>query len=160
MTMAWARTYGIEYLIARPTNNYGINQYPEKLIPLSVKNLQRGKKIRLHDSGQPTRIWLHAEDTVSAIMTIIDSGNVNEIYNISGDFEQRNLDTVKKIIRHFNGTYDEWDKHTDLSYVRQGQDVRYSLDDTKIRKLGWKPKKVFDNEIPSIVQYYKKNFIW
>ena len=160
MTMAWSRTYGIEYLIARPTNNYGINQYPEKLIPLSVKNLKRGKKIRLHDSGQPSRIWLHVEDTVSAIMKIVDSGKVNEIYNISSDFEQRNIDTVKKIIRHFNGTYDDWDKHTDLSYSRQGQDVRYSLDDTKIKELGWKPKKEFDKEIVSIVEYYKNNFVW
>ena len=93
-------------------------------------------------------------------MTIIDSGRTNEVYNISGDFEQRNIDTVKKVIRHFNGTYDGWDKHTDLSYSRQGQDVRYSLDDSKIRQLGWKPKKEFDEEISKIVKFHKENFRW
>tara|TARA_Y100000593_G_C4313124_1_gene339389 strand:- start:1478 stop:2140 length:663 start_codon:yes stop_codon:yes gene_type:complete len=63
LVIAWARTYNIKYNIIRPTNNYGIGQYPEKLIPLSIKNLQRGKKIRLHDGGTPVRNWLHAADT-------------------------------------------------------------------------------------------------
>ena len=99
---AWARTYGVDYLIHRPTNNYGIGQYPEKLIPLAVKNLVRGKKIRLHNEGTPIRNWLHADDTAEAVMTIIDSGKVNEIYNCAGGFEQANIDTVKKIIKAFN----------------------------------------------------------
>jgi len=157
---AWARTYGINYIIMRPTNNYGIGQYPEKLIPLSVKNLMRNKKIRLHDSGTPIRNWLHADDTAAAVMAIIDSGKVNEIYNVAGGFEQTNIDTVKKIIRAFYGTLDNWEQHVDFSAQREGQDVRYALNDRKLKNLGWKPKKVFDDEIEKIVKFHKENFIW
>ena len=157
---AWARTYGVKYVILRPTNNYGIGQYPEKLIPLSIKNLKRGKKIRLHNNGEPTRNWLHADDTAEAVMTIIDSGIENEIFNIAGGFEQKNIDTIKKIIKAYFGSLDNWEKHVDFSYTRQGQDVRYSIDDSKLRQLGWKPNKSFDQEIFEIVKHYKDGFVW
>lgn len=160
LILAWARTYGLQYNILRPTNNYGIGQYPEKLIPLSVKNLMRGKKIRLHNNGTPYRNWLHADDTAEAVMTIIDSDVVNEIYNVAGGFEQQNIDTVKKIIRYYYGSIDRVEQHLDFSYSRVGQDVRYALDDTKLRALGWEPKRIFDDEISSIVAHYKSNFIW
>jgi len=160
LIFAWNRTYDLDYIILRPTNNYGVGQYPEKLIPISIKNLIREKKIRLHNDGTPIRNWLHAEDTAAAVMAIIDSGKVNEIYNVSGGFEQANIDTVKKIIKEFFGTMDDWRKHVDLSYARHGQDVRYALDDSKLRALGWQPKKDFNKEISSIVNYYKSGFIW
>jgi len=157
---AWSRTYEIKYIILRPTNNYGIGQYPEKLIPLSIKNLMREKKIRLHNGGTPTRNWLHASDTANAVMTIIDSGKVNEIYNVAGGFEQKNIDTVKKIIEAFKGTSDNWENYVDFSVVREGQDLRYALDDSKLRKLGWKTEKNFDEEISSIVKHHKTNYVW
>ena len=160
----WARTYGLEYIILRPTNNYGICQYPEKLIPLSVKLLQRNNKIRLHDAGEPIRNWLHAADTATAVTTIINSGNVNEIYNVAGGFEQKNYDTVSKIIKsYFDMPLDcDWDisEFINLAHVRQGQDVRYALNDDKLRALGWAPQRIFDDEIKSIVDYYKNNFKW
>jgi dTDP-glucose 4,6-dehydratase len=159
LVLAWARTYNVEYIILRPTNNYGIGQYPEKLIPLSVKNMMRGLKIRLHNNGTPIRNWLHADDTAEAVMAIIDSGNVNEIYNVAGGFEQTNAETVRKIVSVHHDT-DDWKRFVDFSYSRQGQDVRYALNDDKLRSLGWKPKKIFDEEIASIVKYYKTNFIW
>ena len=118
LVFAWARTYNLDYLILRPTNNYGIGQYPEKLIPLSVKNLMRGKKIRLHDAGTPVRNWLHADDTAEAVLKIIDSGKTNEIYNVAGTFEQQNINTVKKVINSFYGTLDNWEKYVDFSYDR------------------------------------------
>ena len=158
---AWSRTYGTEYIIVRPTNNYGIFQYPEKLIPLSVKLLQRGKKIRLHNKGEPTRNWLHAADTANAIITIMESGVKNEIFNISGGFEQKNIDTVKKVIDcYFEEEVEDYDQYLDFSYEREGQDVRYSVDDSKLRKLGWEPKFNFDEEIKHIVKHYKKTFVW
>jgi len=160
LVLAWARTYDIDYVILRPTNNYGISQYPEKLIPLTVKNFNRGKKIRLHNSGTPVRNWLHADDTAEAVMTIIDSGAVNEIYNVAGGYEQKNIDTVKKIIEAYYGPNEDYKSHIDLSYARQGQDIRYALNDEKLRKLGWKPKKTFDIEIGDIVKYYKNKFVW
>jgi dTDP-glucose 4,6-dehydratase len=157
---AWARTYDINYIIVRPTNNYGINQYPEKLIPISVKALQLGKKIKLHNKGEPIRNWLHAEDTAEAIITIIKSNKINEIYNISGNLEQKNKITVQKII---NAYFDEevpLENFVDLSHCREGQDVRYSLNDDKLKLLGWKPTKNFDKEIKTIVSFYKNNFRW
>jgi dTDP-glucose 4,6-dehydratase len=160
LVLAWSRTYGIEYMIARPTNNYGIRQYPEKLIPLCVKNLMRGRKISLHNNGTPVRNWLHADDTANAIMTLIDKGKTNEIYNIAGDFEQQNKETVRKIIESFYGEVEDWESHVDYSYSRVGQDLRYALDDSKIKKLGWLPKKNFDEEIKNITKWYKENFIW
>ena len=157
---AWARTYDIKYIILRPTNNYGIGQYPEKLVPLAVKNLLRGRPIRLHNQGTPVRNWLHAADTASAVMAIIDSARENEIYNVAGGFEQTNKETVRKIIMAFNNSAKDWEKYVDFSAERPGQDVRYALDDSKLRELGWSPKKIFDEEIPRIVKYYKNNFIW
>ena len=158
---SWNRTYGTEYVIVRPTNNYGIFQYPEKLIPLSVKLLQRGKKIRLHNKGEPTRNWLHAADTANAIVTIMESGVKNEIFNISGGFEQKNVDTVKKVIDcYLEEENIDYDKYLDFSYEREGQDIRYSVDDSKLRKLGWEPKFDFDEEIKHIVKHCKKTFVW
>jgi dTDP-glucose 4,6-dehydratase len=160
LVMAWSRTYDIEYIILRPTNNYGIGQYPEKLIPLSVKNLLRGKKIRLHNQGTPIRNWLHADDTAGAVIKIIENGSINEIYNVGGNFEQTNLETVKKIIKSFYGTLNNWEEHVDFSYSREGQDVRYALNDDKLKSIKWSPVHNFDKEIKSIVQYYKERFIW
>ena len=157
---AWSRTYGIDHIILRPTNNYGLHQNAEKLIPLSVKLLKRKKKIRLHDEGLPVRNWLHADDTAEAVIKIIESGKVNEVYNVSGDFEQANWETVEKIVEHFFDREEDWMDHVDLSYKREGQDVRYSLDDTKLKNLDWSPKKEFIFEIQKIVKFYKNNFKW
>ena len=159
LIFAWARTYKIHFNIIRPTNNYGIGQYPEKLIPLSIKSLQRGRKIRLHNDGTPIRNWLHAADTASAVIKIIEHGSVDEIYNVAGGFEQTNAETFRKIVLAYHGSED-WEEYVDFSYSREGQDIRYALNDEKLRALGWKPEKVFNEEIKSIVEHYKNNFIW
>ena len=156
---AWGRTYNIPYVILRPTNNYGAGQYTEKLIPKSIKYLNLGKKIPLHNEGTPVRNWLHAQDTANAVITIIESKVKNEIYNICGGFEQANFDTVSKIITLHKQDKDI-KKYLDFSYSRQGQDVRYALNDNKLRDLGWEPKMKFDEELPKIIEYYNKNFIW
>ena len=168
---AWNRTYNLPYVIIRPTNNYGVGQYVEKLIPKSVKYLTLGKKIPLHNEGEPIRNWLHASDTAEAVIKIIEHGVKNEIYNICGGYEQSNLDTVTKIITLCHHADESMNmefpmfsegnsKYLDLSYSRQGQDVRYALNDDKLRALGWEPKAVFDEKLPTIVKYYKENFIW
>ncbi|MCK9429857.1 MAG: GDP-mannose 4,6-dehydratase [Candidatus Omnitrophica bacterium] len=163
LVMAWGRTHNVPYIIVRPTNNYGIGQYVEKLIPKAIKCLNLERKIPLHNNGLPIRNWLHAEDTANAIITIIEKGIVGEIYNIAGGFEQKNIDTVIKIIKCYNSEI-KYDFNTlnyiDFSCNRRGQDVRYALDDSKLRSLGWKPTKLFDEEITKIVDYYKNKFIW
>jgi dTDP-glucose 4,6-dehydratase len=158
LIMAWGRTHQVPYVIVRPTNNYGSGQYVEKLIPKTCKYLKLGKKIPLHNNGTPIRNWLHAQDTADAIITIIESGVENEIFNVCGGFEQSNLETVKKILI-LNGV-SNINSYIDFSCSRPGQDVRYSLDDTKLQSLGWCPKKKFDTELKDIVEYYKNKFIW
>jgi dTDP-glucose 4,6-dehydratase len=165
LVMAWGRTHKVPYMIIRPTNNYGIGQYVEKLIPKAVKCLNLGRKIPLHNNGEPYRNWLHAEDTAAAVITLIEKGNTGEIYNVAGGFEQKNIDTVRKIIEEFTAIVNWEDFHTiedyaDFSCSRPGQDVRYALNDDKLRALGWSPKKQFDLELKNIVDYYKNRFIW
>ena len=159
LIIAWARTYKVPYVIVRPTNNYGVGQYTEKLIPKTVKYLSLGRQIPLHMNGAPRRTWLHVEDTADAIMSIIRSGAVNEIYNISGNYETSNLDVVSQIIQHmFHST--EYEAYINSDYQRPGGDVRYSILDDKLKALGWSPKRIFKDELPGIVEYYEKNFIW
>lgn len=158
LVLAWGRTYNLPYIIVRPTNNYGIGQYVEKLIPKACKMLHLGKKIPIHNNGTPIRNWLHANDTAEAIITIIESGVKNEIYNIAGGFEQSNIDTVSKVIYEYG--FDNISDHLDFTYSRVGQDARYALDDSKLRSLGWEPKSIFDKELSKIVKYYKNKFIW
>ena len=161
LILAWSRTYKIPYVIVRPTNNYGVGQYVEKLIPKACKYLTLDRKIPLHNGGSPVRNWLHAGDTADAIIKIIESKIQNEIFNIAGGYEQSNLDTIKKVIYNYTGlsTFNV-DNYIDTDYSRPGQDVRYALDDSKLRNLGWKPVKKFDIEINEIVRYYKSKFIW
>lgn len=157
LVTAFARTYNIPYVIVRPTNNYGIGQYTEKFIPHTVKYLSLGKPAPLHDAGTPRRTWLHAGDTARAVITIIESGVTNEIYNIAGNYEEQNRVVADMILDYMGLKGDKW---LDLGVTRQGQDVRYSVDDTKLKALGWKPKADFRKELKSIVKYYTKNFIW
>ena len=161
LIIAWSRTYDIPYNIIRPTNNYGIGQYVEKLIPKACKFLSLGRKIPLHNNGTPIRNWLHAKDTARAVIKIIESKSKNEIYNIAGGFEQSNLSTIYKIIEEFYSDQEfTCSDKIDFDVHRPGQDVRYALNDSKIRALGWKPECIFDEEIKNIVQYYKENFVW
>jgi len=165
LVMAWGRTHNVPYIIIRPTNNYGIGQYTEKLIPKAVKCLNLGRKIPLHNNGEPYRNWLHADDTAEAVMTLIERGEVGEIYNVAGGFEQQNIETVRQVITEFIQVknwkdFDNIDRFIDFSCSRPGQDVRYALNDDKIKALGWLPKKLFKQEISSIVDYYKDKFIW
>lgn len=160
LILAWARTYKIPYVILRPTNNYGIGQYTEKLIPKSCKYLKLGRRIPLHNQGKSIRNWLHAEDTANAVIKIIESKIENQIYNICGGFEQSNMETIKKLLKLFEIDEKNIADYIDFSYTRPGEDVRYALDDSKIRSLGWKPNKNFDDELPAIISYYKDRFIW
>jgi dTDP-glucose 4,6-dehydratase len=160
LILAWNRTHNIPYIIVRPTNNYGIGQYIEKLIPKTCKYIKLGRKIPLHNNGTPIRNWLHAHDTASAIITIIESQKINEIYNICGGFEQTNIETVKQILNFCGINETEINNHIDFSCNRVGQDLRYSLDDSKLRKLGWKPTKIFAEELQTITNYYCNRFIW
>lgn len=160
LILAWARTFNVPYVIVRPTNNYGIGQYTEKFIPKSIKHLKLDRPIALHDSGLPKRTWLHVSDTASAVIKIIEAGVQNEIYNISGNYEEQNITIARQIVNLFYNKITGLDEHLDLSITRPGQDVRYSINDDKLRALGWEPQAVFEIELTRIVQYYSKTFVW
>jgi dTDP-glucose 4,6-dehydratase len=159
LILAWARTYNIPYVIVRPTNNYGIGQYVEKLIPKAVKYLNIGRRIPLHNNGDPIRNWLHASDSANAVMKIIDSGATNEIFNICGGLEKKNIEVVSFIINEMFGDVDV-NEYIDFSTKRPGIDVRYALDDSKLRSLGWQPTANFEEEIQKMIQHYTNKFIW
>jgi dTDP-glucose 4,6-dehydratase len=159
LILAWSRTYNIPYVILRPTNNYGCGQYVEKLIPKACKYMQIGKKLPLHNKGLSIRTWLHANDTARAVLSIINSENTNEIYNVSSHLELENIEVCNMVAKNYFGTYDENDLYN-FSYQRPGQDLRYALDDSKLRSLGWTEEAKFDEEIVKITSYYKDKFIW
>jgi dTDP-glucose 4,6-dehydratase len=160
LILAWARTYKVPYVIVRPTNNYGIGQYVEKFIPKSIKALTLNRPIPLHDAGKPRRTWLHVSDTAQAVITIINTGVQNEIYNISGNYEEENLFIAKQIIIQVKGSVNRYEPFLDLSINRPGQDVRYAINDSKLKALGWAPRANFNKELIQIVDYYQENFIW
>lgn len=147
LLIGWARTYGLRYNIVRMTNNYGPNQFPEKLIPKSAWRIRRGLPALMHGDGSYFRSWLHVDDSVEAILTMMEKGEPNSIYNIHGNCELRNIDVLRKLAKELGIPESE-------AFVaipnRVGQDVRYSLDDSKIRALGWKPTRDFDEEIKKI----------
>jgi dTDP-glucose 4,6-dehydratase len=129
------------------------------VIAKSCKYLQLGRKIPLHENGSPRRTWLHVSDTAKAIIKIIESGSVNEIYNISGNYEDSNINVVNKIIKLYNSS-EQYNDFIDYSVTRSGQDVRYSIDDSKLKSLGWNAEADFDVELSNVVEYYRQNFIW
>ena len=160
LIQAWHRTYGVPYLIVRPTNNYGCGQYIEKFIPKTCKYLMLDKKVPLHENGTPKRTWLHAQDTADAVMHLLQQDTRNEIFNISGNYEDSNINIFKKILEVSGRDSVNCTQYADFGVTRPGQDVRYSINDSKLRSIGWSNKKQFDEELPAIVSYNMERFVW
>jgi len=156
LVTAFNITYGLPTIITRSTNNFGPFQYPEKLIPLFVTNLIEGKKIPLYGDGLNVRDWLYVIDNCEAIDFLLHQGKKGEIYNISANNEKTNLEVTKKILTLLGK--DE----TYIEYVidRLGHDRRYSLDCSKIKKLGWKPRFEFNKALEATANWYKNNKCW
>jgi dTDP-glucose 4,6-dehydratase len=149
LVISWGRTYGLSWNVLRPCNNYGPHQYPEKLIPKSAWRMQRGLRAVMHGDGSYVRSWSHVEDTVDAILAVMARGVPNEIYNIGGAEELQNIEVLRRIAKIIGvGEEGGWLSVTD----RSGQDVRYSLDDSKLRALGWSPRRKFDEELEGIIR--------
>lgn len=148
LVKSWGRTYGIKWQILRPSNNYGEHQYPEKLIPKSAWRMRRGIAAIMHGDGSYIRSWLHAEDMVDAIFAVVERGERNSIYNIGSNIELRNIDVMRAIAQHLDIPNDRAWQSTGN---RQGQDLRYSLNDDRLRALGWQPRRDFYDELPRII---------
>lgn len=153
LLVAWGRTYEIPYLITRTTNNYGPRQHDEKLIPSVITRLLSGDKAIVHGDGQYIRNWIHVLDNVEGILTIINSGDENSSYHISSDEELSVKDVVSLIVEQLSMSYDEV---VDTSTDRSGCDVRYALDCSKLRSLGWSQKRMFRDELMNTISYYHK----
>lgn len=152
LVFGWARTYSVEYNILRITNNFGLHQYPEKLIPKSSARMLRGMPALMHGDGSYIRSWLHVEDTVDAVLTVMASGEANTVYNICGDVEL----SVREVISRIAKLLDVPEDQSFLAVTnRVGQDLRYHLDDGRIRALGWAPRRDFDQELAKIVNGFE-----
>jgi len=154
---AYFATNGLPVVITRSSNNYGPHQFPEKLIPLFITNLLRGKKVPVYGTGLNVRDWLYVDDNCEGIETVLLKGKPGEIYNIGGGEERTNLDLTKMLLKHLKKSED----HIQFVEDRKGHDFRYSLDCKKIRKeLGWKPKVNLEKGLKLTVDWYLKNERW
>jgi len=153
--LAYVRTYGVNASITRGANTYGSNQYPEKLIPLFVTNAFDEEPLPVYGDGKQIREWLHAEDHGAGIELVLHEGAPGEIYNIGGE-ERENLDVIRGIL-DLTGADPSLIRHVD---DRPGHDRRYSLDDSKLRGLGWEPQHSFTDGLAQTVEWYRDNRSW
>lgn len=156
LTRAYNTTFKVPTIITRSSNNYGPYQYPEKLIPLFITNLLSGKKVSLYGDGLNVRDWLHVQDNCEAIDFILHKGETGETYNIGGGNEKTNFEITTLILNELNKD----DSYIEFVKDRLGHDRRYSLNISKLKKLGWKPKKNFEKYIKETINWYKENRKW
>lgn len=157
LVLSYYKTYGLNVFISRSCNNYGPNQFPEKIIPFFITNLMRGKKLPVYGDGSNYREWIHVSDHCLALDLILESGIPGDIYNIGGNVEISNLDLTKKILQHLNRSDDEIDYVAD----RLGHDFRYSLNSNKIENnLGFTPTISFNEGLEDTVKWYLENENW
>lgn len=151
----WA-TYNVPVVITRASNNYGPNQFPEKVIPLFVTNLMNGIPVPLYGDGLNVRDWLHVDDHCRGIDVAISKGVNGEVYNIGGGNEVRNVDLTHRILELMSLP------RTMITPVadRPGHDRRYALDTRKLQSLGWAPTVPFEEGLAATVQWYRDNEAW
>lgn len=182
---AYGETYKMPINITRCSNNYGPFHFPEKLIPLIIRNILSGKSLPVYGDGSNVRDWLYVEDHCKAIDKVIHNGHVGEIYNVGGHNEKKNIDIVKLVISTIHDIMEKEPKYRevlkkkevladgtiDISWIndelitfvkdRQGHDHRYAIDPTKISKeLGWLPETTFDKGIVRTIYWYLDNQDW
>ncbi len=160
IALAYHNSYGLPVVITRSSNNYGRYQFPEKFIPVAVTNLLEGKKIPIYGKGLNVRDWIHVEDNCRAILKVMENGRNGEIYNIGGGNEISNIDLVCDIldVMHLDGNTG---RYYEFVQDREGHDLRYALDNSKIRQeLQWKPQVDFKEGLKRTIEWYKENETW
>lgn len=162
---AYHDTYGMPTIVTNCSNNYGPYQFPEKLIPLFINNIRKGKPLPVYGRGENVRDWLYVEDHARAIDIIFHKGKVAETYNIGGFNEWKNIDLIKVMIKTVDRILGNPEGHSLglITYVtdRLGHDARYAIDSSKLRKeLGWEPSLQFEEGIEKTVRWYLDNEAW
>lgn len=176
ITLAYHETYGLPINITRCSNNYGPYHFPEKLIPLIIKNILEGKKLPVYGKGENVRDWLYVEDHAKAIDMVLRQGKIGEVYNVGGFNEEQNINIVKMVIaiiaRIMNNepqyqsllkckVGDINDNLIEFVADRPGHDMRYAIDPTKIAvELGWYPETPFEIGIEKTIRWYLENQDW
>jgi dTDP-glucose 4,6-dehydratase len=168
LVRAWLRTYGLPTLITNCSNNYGPNQFPEKLIPLIILNALAGKALPVYGDGKQIRDWLYVEDHARALILVAQEGTIGETYSIGGHNEKQNIEVVHAVCAALEEL--AVNKPTDINqyidlieYVtdRPGHDQRYAIDAGKIeRELGWRPRESFESGLFKTVKWYLTNEPW
>ena len=154
--LAAVRTFGVNASITRGSNTYGPNQYPEKVLPLFATNALDGDPLPLYGDGRQVRDWLHVDDHCAAIELVLRQGEAGHVYNVAANEEHENAELARLIVDHVG---------VDPALVRNvedraGHDRRYSLETTKIRSLGWRPRREWDEGIRSTIDWYRDNRDW
>jgi dTDP-glucose 4,6-dehydratase len=153
--LAAVRTHGVDACVTRGANTYGPNQYPEKLVPLFVTNALDGEPLPVYGDGRQRREWLHVDDHCAAVELVLRAGQAGEAYNVGGE-EHENLSVTERILE-LTGADPALVRHVD---DRPGHDRRYSLDDSKLRGLGWSPERSLDAGLAETVAWYRENRAW
>lgn len=165
LVRAYHDTYGMPVIITNCSNNYGPNQFPEKLIPLFINNIREGKPLPVYGRGDNVRDWLYVGDHARAIDLILHRGHPGDTYNIGGFNEWRNIDLVRLLIRIVDHALGNPEGHSLglITYVtdRKGHDKRYAIDSRKLqRELGWEPELTFEQGLERTVRWYLDNPRW
>ncbi|WP_242086133.1 dTDP-glucose 4,6-dehydratase [Microbacterium lacticum] len=158
LVRAWVRSFGVQATISNCSNNYGPYQHVEKFIPRQITNVIRGIRPKLYGAGENVRDWIHADDHSSAVLTILEMGDIGQTYLIGADGEKNNKTVVELILTLMGQPADAYDHVTD----RAGHDLRYAIDSTKLRtELGWQPQyRDFEAGLAATIDWYKTNEPW
>ncbi len=158
LVLAYFKTHKMNVGITRCSNNYGIRQFPEKVIPRFITNLLDGRKIPIYGEGLQVREWIHVDDHCHGIYLVLEKGIPGDIYNIGGEVEMPNVELARRLISEFGFKEDEVFEFVE---DRKGHDFRYSLTGNKIkRELGFKSLTNFDEEIVKLIEWYRENRSW
>ena len=165
MVRAYGHTFGLPVIISNCSNNYGPNQFPEKLIPLAINNIKNNKPIPVYGKGENIRDWLYVEDHACAIDLIFHKGKIGETYNIGGNNEWKNIDLIKLLCKIMDRKLGRPEGTSEklITYVRDrpGHDLRYAIDSSKLqRELGWTPIPEFAAGLEKTVDWYLSNSKW
>ena len=158
LVRAWVRSFGLQATISNCSNNYGPYQHVEKFIPRQITNVIDGVRPKLYGAGENVRDWIHANDHSSAVLRIIEKGEIGQTYLIGADGEKNNKEVVELILKHMGQPSDAYDQVID----RPGHDMRYAIDSTRLRtELGWEPQfSNFDQGIEDTIAWYRENEAW
>jgi dTDP-glucose 4,6-dehydratase len=165
LCLSYRRTYGLPVLITRSSNNYGPFQFPEKLIPLIIRNALGGMRLPLYGDGEQVRDWIYVKDNCRAILAVLNTGEPGSIYNIAMGEERSNLEVVRMVCAGLaqEAGLDPQQLTNRIEFVqdRPGHDRRYALDPEKIRQgLGWAPLATFESELRSTIRWYLEHKDW